>query len=427
MITLDRRRCAGASKPYDAELEYLRGDGTPTITLPLSVAATDFFEVSGKIRIDNATQAASSTIYIISNNTSALSSAQFSIGHGTTSIPKSGVTETWCYRNRVSNGMTFPGGVFSTFALSTEGKTVNGVFTESQQALGAALTSIKIYFRQNVYYASLKIKARNEVLYDLVPVRIGNKGYMYDKVSNTLFDKDGGGSFLLGRDLSVSDNMLYWWESEDGVEYLSGVNYYAWVDRLRGASARAFNYNKVDGLWEIQGFDMSPQRYFQLTNLHSYPNHITLPAAWKMETELILPSGQTSNQPIYLFDNSVTTATHAFGVYVSHTAHKIGVNYKPTSNNDGSSYGFVSGTQLEVATDQLIKIEVGTIYVSSTQVQLYQKYNGVTVMAKAPHDACAYNGNWNVSQGYLGRSYSESYNKGKCYLKSIKFYDNSQA
>ena len=37
---------------------------------------------------------------------------------------------------------------------------------------------------------------------DLVPVRIGSTGYMYDKVSGNLFGNSGTGSFILGPDVN---------------------------------------------------------------------------------------------------------------------------------------------------------------------------------------------------------------------------------
>jgi len=36
---------------------------------------------------------------------------------------------------------------------------------------------------------------------DLIPVRVGQVGYMYDKISNKLFGNSGTGSFILGPDL----------------------------------------------------------------------------------------------------------------------------------------------------------------------------------------------------------------------------------
>ena len=39
------------------------------------------------------------------------------------------------------------------------------------------------------------------MLRDFVPVRIGNVGYMYDKVSKQLFGSIGTGQFILGQDI----------------------------------------------------------------------------------------------------------------------------------------------------------------------------------------------------------------------------------
>ena len=35
---------------------------------------------------------------------------------------------------------------------------------------------------------------------DLIPVRVGQVGYMYDKVSRQLFGNSGTGNFILGND-----------------------------------------------------------------------------------------------------------------------------------------------------------------------------------------------------------------------------------
>lgn len=48
------------------------------------------------------------------------------------------------------------------------------------------------------YYA--KIFDNNTLLLDLVPVRIGQVGYMYDKVTGQLFGNKGTGDFILGPD-----------------------------------------------------------------------------------------------------------------------------------------------------------------------------------------------------------------------------------
>lgn len=41
----------------------------------------------------------------------------------------------------------------------------------------------------------------NNLIMDLIPVRIGDIGYMYDKVSGKLFGNEGTGEFILGPDV----------------------------------------------------------------------------------------------------------------------------------------------------------------------------------------------------------------------------------
>ena len=51
---------------------------------------------------------------------------------------------------------------------------------------------------------SAKIKdAEYNILRDFIPVRVGNVGYMYDKVSGQLFGNSGTGSFILGPDTKI--------------------------------------------------------------------------------------------------------------------------------------------------------------------------------------------------------------------------------
>lgn len=51
-----------------------------------------------------------------------------------------------------------------------------------------------------IYYCKL-IKA-DDVIFDLIPVRIENKGYLYDKITNKLFKSTGDGKFTLGPDIN---------------------------------------------------------------------------------------------------------------------------------------------------------------------------------------------------------------------------------
>lgn len=41
----------------------------------------------------------------------------------------------------------------------------------------------------------------NKIIHELTPVRVGNVGYMYDYVTQTLYGNSGSGSFVLGPDI----------------------------------------------------------------------------------------------------------------------------------------------------------------------------------------------------------------------------------
>lgn len=49
-----------------------------------------------------------------------------------------------------------------------------------------------------------KLYENETLVCDLVPVRVGQTGYLYDKVSDTLFGNAGTGSFILGPDVKVT-------------------------------------------------------------------------------------------------------------------------------------------------------------------------------------------------------------------------------
>lgn len=49
----------------------------------------------------------------------------------------------------------------------------------------------------------VKISQNNNIIMDLIPVRVGNSGYMYDKISGQLFGNSGTDEFVLGPDKKI--------------------------------------------------------------------------------------------------------------------------------------------------------------------------------------------------------------------------------
>lgn len=55
--------------------------------------------------------------------------------------------------------------------------------------------------RSSIRCYSFKLAENNKLIFDAIPVRVGNVGYMYDRVSGQLFGNIGTGNFILGPDI----------------------------------------------------------------------------------------------------------------------------------------------------------------------------------------------------------------------------------
>ena len=69
----------------------------------------------------------------------------------------------------------------------------------SYMKTGGITTDADEFMKGRVY--SFKIYDNGVVVRDFIPVRVGNVGYMYDKISKQLFGNSGSGNFILGADI----------------------------------------------------------------------------------------------------------------------------------------------------------------------------------------------------------------------------------
>ena len=94
----------------------------------------------------------------------------------------------------VSVGTTY------TMELSMGSYNINGVTGSLSMTEGSENTApLSVFgelFKGNFYY--FKMYKSDELALDLIPVRVGTTGFMYDKVSDELFGNEGTGSFILG-------------------------------------------------------------------------------------------------------------------------------------------------------------------------------------------------------------------------------------
>lgn len=185
--------------PYDAEVEYLQSSGTQYIDIGIIGNALLEYEIK----------------YLwISGNYKYILGAQESDSVDRFSL----MTGTWSNRRIYYNNGGSSNEKYYTLTAAEQSDSVvsrkvyNDIFqNKSHKGSFSAVTyttpvTITVFakhqgtthgngFVGRLYY----LKIGN---LDLIPVRVGQVGYMYDKVSGTLFGNDGTGSFVLGPDVT---------------------------------------------------------------------------------------------------------------------------------------------------------------------------------------------------------------------------------
>ena len=202
-VIVNRRRVYGGKKlPYDAEIEYLESTGSQYIDTGIKPDNTYTFDTK---------------IAALRNNYNCVywgvRSAGTAIDH----------KHCFCNSNTTGSGgdMAYAFSLYSTLAKPGEGNWTSGIvptlrtmysFTNMTvvstmetmtypitlfafNIIGTANTSLGIcrIGAFTAYSSGIKV-------IELIPVRVGNVGYMYDKVSGKLFGNAGTGEFILGPD-----------------------------------------------------------------------------------------------------------------------------------------------------------------------------------------------------------------------------------
>lgn len=210
MIELARRRMmmGGSAKPYDAEVKYLQTSGysyidtlvNPTQTINYEVDFTFLqpWENGGLFGAKNASTVSTITsnfcnsVYI--NNQGAIGCEDNGISLGDWDKLSNNSRHTILVQNR----KYYFDGVLKRTSSSTTTYKFNSV---TYGLLKFRLTNG--YDKRRGFSARLhacKIWDGDMPIRDFIPVRVGNVGYMYDKVSGQLFGNQGTGQFIIGPD-----------------------------------------------------------------------------------------------------------------------------------------------------------------------------------------------------------------------------------
>jgi len=182
--------------PYDAEVEYLQTTGTQYIDTGYKNWTTSVYiysEVAFTSISGRQLEGAVNSFYVGCN--SGRVEAMYSNLFGTIQADTKIILEKSVEKsgNNVS------------FTIKEDGYTG---YTRTQAYTGNEITK-NIAFFNLIDNTSLGMKCKkyaNKLIIDgvlvrdYIPVRVGTTGYMYDKVSETLFGNDGTGDFILGPD-----------------------------------------------------------------------------------------------------------------------------------------------------------------------------------------------------------------------------------
>lgn len=195
--------------PYDAEVEYLQSTGTQWIDLGFKATNNiqldiSFNRPSDSVRFDcGAEDGWSSKIarfVVLENNgnvwwrygASSSSSSTVTTANKLVGDIRTLITNRSCSVTNHTTNITYNHNGSTTSAFTTTGNFVLfGASVGSEQQTDAANSGSRLY-RARVVDTGVDL--------DLIPVRVGQVGYLYDKNSGRLFGKSGVDNFVIGND-----------------------------------------------------------------------------------------------------------------------------------------------------------------------------------------------------------------------------------
>lgn len=182
----------GNPLPYDAEIEYLQGDGNAYIDLGVKGNLNTAIEVICE------TPATGRYECIAGSRSGNSNAITILYGHNQ--------TNTWRFGGK-SASIALSDGTSYTISVDKSRALVNGVlYSLGQTSSFTTDSNIQVFFAGSTSLDKFTgkiygLNLENETItMDLIPVRVGTTGYMYDRISGQLFGNAGTGDFILGDD-----------------------------------------------------------------------------------------------------------------------------------------------------------------------------------------------------------------------------------
>ena len=202
-VIVNRRRVYGGKKlPYDAEIEYLESTGSQYIDTGIKPDNTYTFDTKIAALRDNY-----NCVYwgVRSAGKPADYNKQCFCNSNTAGSGGVEAKAIRLYSTAVTEKGNWTSGIVPTLRTMYSFTNMTVVSTMETMTYPITLFAFNIIGTVNTSIGICRIGAFTAYssgikVIELIPVRVGNVGYMYDKVSGKLFGNAGTGEFILGPD-----------------------------------------------------------------------------------------------------------------------------------------------------------------------------------------------------------------------------------
>lgn len=204
---LIRRRgmmaAGGGGLPYDSRVEYIEATGTQYINLGMGISLDYLAEMKAQFTQSTGVEQVLAGSRSSTRNSGVLCGMNTSnklytcVGDYTqrATSAASGLDLHVIQANRPSNQQIIVDGVTSSYASNSGRISYADITLFCMNWAG----NMQDYASAKLYY--FKLTKNNVLSIDLIPVRVGTVGYMYDQISGTLFGNLGAGDFGVGNDI----------------------------------------------------------------------------------------------------------------------------------------------------------------------------------------------------------------------------------
>ena len=345
--------------PYDAEIEYLEpsAEGANGEYIDTEIKPTSTTGVEIKVRCPaTGTDNGKETIFFgASTNAAYKSGNNFTIEKGS-----GGNVNAIMFKTSSSGTIIIHTGHYSNPYIlrvncSSDGTNKGIMYNENRTQLNnvtltkdATLpTALNLYlfcrnvagnpdrsynYKTRIYY--LKIWQDTTLVRDMIPVRIGNVGLMYDKVSKKLFKSQNSGTFVLGPDIkkhyNMYDSKIAYLESTGTQKINTGITYNFTGKIKIAATVSPINTDRCIIISNYNGgastiscefggtsnnHAQQPRFYMSLTASNNTSDTFRPALTLNEMSEIICEYDKSTNTKIFTSQGSSTTLTYSGDKY----------------------------------------------------------------------------------------------------------------